>query len=114
MNIRANKKHQNDSSIQEVRGTDNEGNEIKIEDKISLEGYRIEDEVMLRLQAEHLYDTLDVLKEMERQVIEMRYGLNGNKELTQKEIGALLKISRSYVSRIETKALKKLNKEMSI
>ena len=53
-----------------------------------------------------------VLKERERKILEMRYGLNGNKPITQHQIAKMLGISRSYVSRIETKAIGKLAKEI--
>jgi RNA polymerase sporulation-specific sigma factor len=54
----------------------------------------------------------DVLEDRERCILEMRYGLMGTKPKTQKEISQMLNISRSYVSRIETKAIKKLSKEI--
>ena len=54
----------------------------------------------------------DVLQNREKQILEMRFGLDGEKPKTQKEIAKLLNISRSYVSRIETKAINKLSKEI--
>lgn len=53
----------------------------------------------------------DILKERERTILELRFGLNGGKPKTQNEIASMMGISRSYVSRIETKAIGKLNKE---
>ena len=53
-----------------------------------------------------------ILKEREKVIIELRFGLNGNKPKTQKEIAKMMNISRSYVSRIETKAIGKLSKEL--
>ena len=55
-----------------------------------------------------LYKYLKVLDELEMKILSLRYGLNGNAEYTQKEIGKMLNISRSYVSRIEKKALNKI------
>ena len=111
MSIRASKKGGNDLSLQDIIGTDAEGNEVKIEDKISIEDYSVEDEVVLEMETEVLKRAVagNILNERERIVIVWRYGLDGNDELTQREIADRLDISRSYVSRIEKKALSKLN-----
>jgi RNA polymerase sporulation-specific sigma factor len=67
------------------------------------------DELELQGNIKRLYTLVDkVLTKRERQIIEMRYGLNTNNEVTQREIANIIGISRSYVSRIEKKALKKL------
>jgi len=69
----------------------------------------IVDELELQGNIKRLYTLVDkVLTKRERQIIEMRYGLNANNEVTQREIASIIGISRSYVSRIEKKALKKL------
>lgn len=115
MAIRSSKKGSNDLSLQDIIGTDAEGNEVKIEDKISIEDYSIEDEVVLDIETTLLKAavTSDALSERERVVIVSRYGLDGEDELTQREIADLLNISRSYVSRIEKKALGKLHRVIS-
>ena len=113
MNIRSTKKYSNDLYLQDTIGVDSDGNEVKIEDKIANENYCIEEEVEFKMKVAVLYEKIKkILKGRERVVIELRYGLFGGDELTQREIAELLNISRSYVSRIEKKALKKLGKEL--
>ncbi|MCL2463079.1 MAG: sigma-70 family RNA polymerase sigma factor [Defluviitaleaceae bacterium] len=100
-------------SLEQVIGIDHEGNEVKVEDKIADDKDSVDEQVDLKIQTKKLHEVIDkVLKGREKTVIELRYGLNNNSELTQREIAKLLDISRSYVSRIEKKALKKIKKEM--
>jgi RNA polymerase sporulation-specific sigma factor len=114
MLLRSSKKYSQDVSLNDPIGTDRDGNEIVIMDVISADSDTIAEQVDLKIQTKKLYEKLHtVLKDRERLVIEMRYGLNGEKEVTQQEIAKILGISRSYVSRIEKKALKKLNSEMN-
>lgn len=115
MNIRTNKKYASDISLQEIIGVDREGNEVRIEDKISDLSESVDEQVGLKMQIKTLYDKMGkVLKGRESDVICLRYGLTKTgMEKTQREIGEMLGISRSYVSRIEQKALRKLYKEMS-
>ena len=96
-------------------GIDKEGNEVTIEDKFATDlTYDIDSEVSLKMQKRQLHDTINgTLKNRERTIIELRYGLVDGEEVTQKEIGQALGISRSYVSRLEKKALKRLNLEMA-
>jgi RNA polymerase sporulation-specific sigma factor len=113
MHIRASKKHAGDIYLQDIVGVDREGNEVRIEDKIADEKDTIDNQVGLKIQIKHMYEAIRrVLHGREKTVIEMRYGLDGQEELTQREISSMLNISRSYVSRIEKKALSKLEKEM--
>ena len=113
MNIRSGKKHQGDISLQEVIGIDREGNEVKVEDKIADDKDSIDEQVDLKIQTKKLYEVINrILKGRERTVIELRYGLKNSSDMTQREIAKLLSISRSYVSRIEKKALKKIEREM--
>ena len=112
MMLRSSKKHANDISLQGSIGVDKEGNEVTIEAKLTDDKIPIEDQINLKLQIRALYDKFKVLNERELTVLEMRYGLRDGKERTQREIADILDISRSYVSRIEKKALKKLNREL--
>ena len=113
MSIRAGKKHSGDVYLQDVVGVDREGNEVRIEDKIADDREGIDEQVALKMQIRWLYDVVRrVLRGREKTVILLRYGLVGGDEMTQREIAAMLGISRSYVSRIEKKALKKIGKEM--
>jgi len=113
MDIRASKKRNGDIYLQDVVGVDREGNEVKVEDKIADDTEPIDEQVGLKMQIGRLQDAImRVLHGREKTVIEMRYGLSGRDELTQREIASELGISRSYVSRIEKKALCRLSKEM--
>ena len=113
MHIRAAKKHSGDVFLQDIVGVDREGNEVRIEDKIADDIDPVDDQVNLKIQIMRLYDVIRrVLHGREKTVIELRYGLADIDEMTQREIATMLDISRSYVSRIEKKALGKLGKEM--
>lgn len=113
MYIRTNKKYNRDVYLQDTVGIDKDGNEVTLEDKIADEGMSIDEEVALNIQSKTLYEKIKkVLKGREKKIIELRYGLVDGEELTQKDIAKMLGISRSYVSRIEKKALEKLYKEM--
>ena len=93
-------------------GQDKEGNEITFLDVIESEERSIEDEIDLKMKIKKLYQKIgEVLQDRERMIIELRFGLNGKESKTQNEIAKELGISRSYVSRIETKAINKLSKE---
>lgn len=112
MAIRADKKTKGEVSLQEPIGMDKEGNEISLMDILGTDPDSVMDEVELKIQVRNLYKKMSaVLKKRERMVIEMRYGLLNGKHRTQREIAQLLGISRSYVSRIEKRALSKLSKE---
>ena len=112
MHLRTTKKFQGDISIQDPIGTDKEGNKITFEDKLADDSEELSNIVALKIQVKFLYDKLaQVLNDREREIVEMRYGLKFGQEVTQREIGEMLDISRSYVSRIEKKALEKLLKE---
>ena len=113
MHIRSAKKYSGDVYLQDIVGVDREGNEVRIEDKIADSTDPVDDQVNLKIQIKRLYDVIRrVLHGREKTVIEMRYGLADADEMTQREIASMLEISRSYVSRIEKKALGKLCKEM--
>ena len=113
MTLRASKKYSNQVYLQDSIGSDSEGNEITILDVMSTDTDSIIDQVDLGINVRNLYDKIKTtLKERERLVLEMRYGLGNSEEYTQREISKILGISRSYVSRIEKKAIKKLSQEM--
>lgn len=93
-------------------GQDKEGNEITFLDVIESEERSIDEEIDLKMKIKKLYQKIgEVLQDRERLIIELRFGLNGKESKTQNEIAKQLGISRSYVSRIETKAINKLSKE---
>ncbi|HKM22351.1 MAG TPA: RNA polymerase sporulation sigma factor SigK [Lachnospiraceae bacterium] len=114
MMFRTKKKSNRDVSIQEPIGTDKEGDEISLIDVIESPPEDIVDKMELASDIEKLYDYVEHhLTEREREIIKLRYGLFQGEESTQREIGAKLGISRSYVSRIEKKALWKLKEAFS-
>ncbi len=110
MSLRANKKRQNEVFLQDTVGTDSEGKEITLIDKLGTEPETVFEEVETKLRINVLYDKMkEALLKRERQILELRYGLCDRAALTQKEIAKMMNISRSYVSRIEKKAIKKLS-----
>lgn len=113
MHLRTNKKYSQDIYLQDTVGVDKDGNEVTLEDKVADNSIGVDEEVTLKMQIKILYEKISkILKGREKTIIELRYGLAGEKELTQRDIAKKLGISRSYVSRIEKKALEKLKKEM--
>lgn len=109
MMIRSEKKKSKEISLQEPIGTDKEGNEISLLDIIESEDLDIIDTMEKKKNVSKLYDSIEkTLTKREREIIVFRYGLSDCKEVTQREIAKKLGISRSYVSRIEKKAIKKL------
>lgn len=112
MLLRSKKKNSREVSLFEPIGTDKEGNEINLLDIIEQDRVDITDQIELYDNTKKLAGLLKVvLNEREREIIYLRYGLATGKEVTQREIGEYLHISRSYVSRIEKKALLKLKAE---
>ena len=94
-------------------GQDKEGNEITFMDVIESKEKNVEDALDLKFKVKKLYQKIsEVLQDREKLILELRFGLNGKEVKTQNEIAKMLGISRSYVSRIETKAINKLSKEI--
>lgn len=113
MSIRSSKKQRNEISLQAPIGTDKEGNEIALIDILCNDTESILDQVDFKIRLKKLYQKMKTaLKRREKDVLEMRYGLESGNEKTQREIADMLGISRSYVSRIEKKAIKKLSEEL--
>lgn len=111
MHLRAKKKQRREVSMFEPIGTDKEGNQIKLVDVLEFHDQNVADEVTKKEQMKKIQKRMpDVLTKREIFIITRRYGLGGQRELTQREIARVLGISRSYVSRIEKKALLKLRR----
>ena len=109
MLLRSKKKSSKEVSLYEPIGTDKEGNEISLLDVIETEPVDVVKNYSLKQDIDYLYQLLPkILSSREQEIIILRYGLYGKEELTQREIAKRLKISRSYVSRIEKNALLKL------
>ena len=113
MLLRADKKKKQDVSLQEPIGQDKEGNTISWDDVLVYEDESVTEQVDLAMNKKELLAAMQQeLTLRERDVLERRYGLKGNKEETQRQVAKSMGISRSYVSRIEKKALEKLQKKM--
>ncbi|HLS07607.1 RNA polymerase sporulation sigma factor SigK [Lentibacillus sp.] len=108
MHLRTLKKVKKDVSLHDPIGQDKEGNEISLIDILEAENQNIIEYIQLNMEIEKMNDYLSILDTREREVILYRYGLNNYKEMTQREIAKMLDISRSYVSRIEKRALMKV------
>ena len=112
MFLRSNKKTKSEVYLNEPIGKDKDDNEVTLLEVLETEDKSIEDEIDLKMKVKKLYEKMkDVLKDREKTILELRFGLGGKKPKTQHEIASMMGISRSYVSRIETKAIDKLNKE---
>jgi RNA polymerase sporulation-specific sigma factor len=111
MYFRSNKKNNNTVSLNDSIGYDKEGNEISLIDVIKSNNIEISDLLHKSENIELINSSLNILNKRELEIIVNRFGLNGNKVLTQKEIAKKLGISRSYVSRIEKRAISKLYRE---
>ncbi len=111
MYYRNNKKTSKNISLDESIGFDKEGNEIAIVDILKTPNPDFIDDIVTKDNIKKLNKYIDILTEREKNIIIKRYGLYGEKELTQKNIAKELNISRSYVSRIEKRALTKLLRE---
>ena len=110
MFIRTSKKTKAEVFLNESIGKDKDDNEITLLDVIEKEEMCVDDEIDLKLKIKELYNKMkEVLKDREITILNLRFGLNGTKPRTQHEIASMLNISRSYVSRIETKAINKLS-----
>ncbi len=113
MHFRSLKKSASDVSIEEPSQSDKDGNSLCLMDLLT-DGEDVADRIELLVRAEQMYAILDsCLDEREREVVVMRYGLYGGHALTQREAANKLGISRSYVSRIEKRALEKLREKLS-
>ncbi len=112
MHLRSSKRVRNEMMLQDPIGADKEGNEITLLDILGTDGDEVVDQVELTVEQEKLYRKLSSLTSREKKVLELRYGLFDGIRKTQREISRKLGISRSYVSRIEKRAISKLHQAM--
>lgn len=111
MHLRATKKIGAEVYLEEPIGKDKDDNTVTLQDVLENNERNIEEEVDLKIKVKKLYEKMKrVLKDREKLIIELRFGLDGNKPKTQNQIAEMMGISRSYVSRIETKAIRKISK----
>ena len=114
MSIRSSKRIKQEVSLSMPIGTDKDGNEISLNDVLGSDTDEIIESISLKIQVAKLYETIGAtLTPREKAVIVARYGLDGDEPRPQREIASELGISRSYVSRIEKKALEKLRNSLS-
>lgn len=114
MFLRTSKKTKAEVYLNEPIGKDKDDNEITLLEILENDDRSIDEEIDVKLKTKRLFEKMkEVLKDREKLILELRYGLNGKKPKTQNEIAKNLGISRSYVSRIETKAINKLAKEFN-
>jgi len=113
MHLRSTKKLRGEVMLFDPIGTDKEGNEISLIDVLGSDGSEVVDRVETQVESQQLRQKLGVLSNRERKVLELRYGLRDGLRHTQREISRRLGISRSYVSRIEKRALGKLQRQMA-
>lgn len=113
MHLRSTKKSQSEVYLNEPIGKDKDDNEITLIDVLENEERTIEEQIDLKMKIKLLYEKMrETLLDREKSILEMRFGLGGKKPKTQNQIAKMMGISRSYVSRIETKAIKKLASEI--
>ena len=111
MYLRSTKKLNAEVYLNEPIWKDKDDNVVTLQEVLENNDRNIEEEVDLKMKIKKLYKKMgEVLKDRERTIIELRFGLDGHKPKTQHEIADMMGISRSYVSRIETKAIGKLGK----
>lgn len=112
MLLRASKKHRGDVSLSDPIGTDSEGNDISFMDILGTPPDQVEEEVVQKIALSKVLTLVNALPRKEKMVIEMRYGLLDGKMHPQHEVAKVLGISRSYVSRMEKRAIGLLRKEI--
>ena len=108
MFLRKNKKRKGEVSFEDSLSYDAEGNELHLEDIMGTEDDIVTKGLEEELEKKLLYSEIKSLKERDKKIMIMRYGLYGTKEYTQKEVATLMNISQSYISRIEKKIINKL------
>jgi len=112
MLLRASRKHRGDVSLSDPIGTDGEGNDISFMDILGTEADAVEEEVVKKVSLDKVRHLVAKLPKKERLVIEMRYGMLDGAMHPQHEVAAVLGISRSYVSRMEKRAIEMLREGM--
>lgn len=114
MYLRKTKKKRTEISFEDSLSFDGEGNELHLEDVLGTDPDIVTKGLEDNLDKTMLYQEVKKLDQRDKEIIELRYGLNGKKEMTQKEVADLLGISQSYISRIEKKVIKKLSNIIKI
>lgn len=109
MYLRKTKRKRTEVSFEDSLSYDAEGNELHLEDVLGTDDDIVTRPIEDELDKYLMYREVSKLADRDKEIIELRYGLNGKKEMTQKEVANLLGISQSYISRIEKKVIKKIS-----
>jgi RNA polymerase sporulation-specific sigma factor len=113
MYIRKNSGRFGDISIDEPLNADQDGNELLLSDILSSDEDSAVDEIMKKEEIAIIHKAVNALDPRDRQIIILRYGLDGYDEMTQKEVADRLGISQSYISRLEKRIISKLHDDLS-
>ena len=113
MHLRRTSKLKSEVSFDEPLNVDGEGNELVLSDIMGTDGDVVYKRIESSVESELLDKALLKLNQREREIMQLRYGLNGDNEKTQKEVADMLGISQSYISRLEKKIISRLKKEFS-
>lgn len=108
MYLRKNKRIKTEVSFDESLSFDQDGNELKLEDILGTDADIVTKNLEEETDKQLVMEEINKLNSRDKEIIVLRYGLNGNKEMTQKDVAELLGISQSYISRIEKKVIKRL------
>lgn len=114
MYLRKTKRKRTEISFEDSLSFDADGNELHLEDVLGTDFDIVTKGLEEKFDRSILYQEVAKLKGRDKDIIEYRYGLNGKKEMTQKEVASLMGISQSYISRIEKKVIKKLSNIIKI
>ncbi len=112
MYLRKSSNHRNDISIDEPLNIDWDGNELLLSDILGTENDTVNRGIECEVEKSLLLNAIEDLQPRERNIMEMRFGLNGHKEMTQKQVADMVGISQSYISRLEKRIIKHLKKEL--
>ena len=113
MHLRKTSKQKLEISIDEPLNIDYDGNELLLGDILAIPEETVIDEIADDEQKKIMYKAIEELKPREKEIIKMRYGLDNGEEMTQKDVADKLKISQSYISRLEKKIIKKLKTKLN-
>ena len=113
MHLRKVSKQKKETSLDSPLSFDSDGNELLLSDVIGIDVDEAFKSMETDMEKEVIYKALEKLNSREKQIVSMRFGLNGEEEKTQKQVADILNISQSYISRIEKKILSKMKKDMA-
>lgn len=113
MHLRKTSRMKSEISFDEPLNADADGNELLLSDILGTDEHIIIDDVEKKIERQHMIDAIRTLDERERYIMECRFGLTGNMEMTQKEVAELLGISQSYISRLEKKIIMDLREQLN-